>query len=111
MVRDDEEFKKKTPIHVKAAITYNRLVRKHGLEKQYRLIQNGDKLKFLYLFSHNPTGNNAIAFPDVLPPEFGLDLFVDRMLQYEKSFREPIKSVLDVIDWSPEKRATLKGLW
>ena len=110
-VGDDEEFKSKTPIHVKAAITYNRMIRRLGLEKKYRLIQGGDKLKFVYLIRNNPTGNNAIAFPDILPPEFKLDDYVHRMLQYEKSYLDPMKSIFDVIEWNVIKKNSLEDLF
>lgn len=110
-VPDDAEFKSKTPIHVKAAITYNRLVKKLGLEKQYRLITGGTKLKFAYLIKNNPTGNNAIAFPDILPPEFQLDDYVHRMLQYEKSYLDPMRSVFDVIGWNVVKQHSIENLF
>lgn len=106
-VPDNEEFKKGTPFHVKAALTYNRWIRKMGLETRYRLINSGDKIKFTYLLKDNPTGNNAIAFPDILPPEFGLDNYVHRVLQYEKSYLDPMKSIFDVIGWNVVKKNTL----
>lgn len=110
-VPDDAAFMSKTPIHVKAALTYNRLIRKFGLEKKYRLIQNGDKLKFVYLVAGNVTRNNAIAFIDNLPPEFELDDDIDRVLQFTKSFQDPIKSILDVIGWHIKKVNTIEGLF
>jgi DNA polymerase elongation subunit (family B) len=100
-------YKSGTPFHVKGALAYNELVNKHGLKSKYREIKNGDKIKLVYLKNANPTIANVMAFPDVLPPEFKLDKYVDRVLQYKKSFLHPIETVLNIIGWSAEKRNTL----
>jgi hypothetical protein len=100
-------YKPGTPFHVKGALAYNELVNKHGLKSKYREIKNGDKIKLVYLKNANPTIANVMAFPDVLPPEFKLDKYVDRVLQYKKSFLHPIETVLNIIGWSAEKRNTL----
>lgn len=112
MVPDDAEFKSGTPWHVKAAITYNRMIRKFDLDKKYRTIRNGDKIKIVPLRNGNPTGNDRIAYPDILPPEFNLDKWVDYMSQYKKSYLNPMQSIYDVIGWSAVKRNKLDmGDW
>ncbi len=93
-------FISRTPVHVKASMTYNRMIKKLGLERKYRLIQNGDKVKWVYLKPANPTFSNAIAFPDVLPPEFELDNYIDKKLQFEKTFNNPVDSLCVLTDWS-----------
>lgn len=100
-------FKSGTPIHVKGSISYNRLLASSGVQKQYRKINSGDKIKFIYLKKANPTNNNTIAYPDVLPPEFALEEYVDYNLQFQKTFLGPIKSVLDVVGWTVKKQNTL----
>lgn len=100
-------FMSRTPIHVKGAITYNRLIIEHGLEKQYRLISNGDKIKFLYLKPENPTFSNVISFPDILPPEFNLDKYIDLVVQFEKTFKSPIDTLCELADWSSVRRRKL----
>lgn len=101
-------FKSKTPIHVKGALTFNRLIRENEIESDYEFITNGDKLKFIYLQKANPTFNsNAIAFHTILPPEFLLDKYVDKELQFTVTFLNPIVSILDLIDWTPKKINTL----
>lgn len=106
-INDDFGFKSKTPIHVKGSISYNRLIDKKGLEGEYRKITNGDKIKFIYLKSPNPLHSNVIAWSDILPPEFGLDKYIDYNLQYDKSFLQPLRSITDPIGWNIEKRNKL----
>lgn len=106
-----EGFKSGTPIHVKAALTYNRLLSESSVKKHYRLIRNGDKIKFIYLKKANPTKNNTIGFPDILPPEFDLLNYIDYNTQFEKTFLGPITSVLDVIGWSVKKKRNLEDAY
>ena len=101
----------KTPIHVKGALIYNDMVKKNGLENDYQMVTDGDKIKFAYLRMPNPTQNIVISVPDILPPEFKLQKYIDYDLQFEKSFLEPIKNILDVIGWSTEKRSTLEDFF
>jgi len=49
-------FRKGTPIHVRGALIYNHLINTRGLNKKYQLIQEGDKIKFLYLREPNLLG-------------------------------------------------------
>ena len=45
------------------------------------------------------------------PKELGLDNSIDYDLQFEKSFLDPLKVILDTIGWKPEKIATLEFLF
>lgn len=99
--------RKGTPIHVRGALVYNKMIADLGLQNQYPVIFDGDKIKFAYLVEPNPTKQNVIAFPDELPPEFQLDKYVDSMLQFEKSFLEPVKGLTDCIGWKTEKKSSL----
>ena len=100
-----------TPIHVKGALIYNKMVNEKAKDK-LPLIRNGDKIKFAYLKVPNPTHDTVIAVPDVLPEEFmNLDEYIDRDLQFEKTFFEPLCSITDVIDWNIRQRATLEDFF
>ena len=46
---------------------------------------------------------NVISFIQDFPTELGLDKYVDYDLQFEKSFVEPLKAILDAIGWNVEK--------
>lgn len=100
-------FKSGTPYHVKGAIVYNRLLKEKGLNADYRTIRNGDKVKLVYLKKANPTHNNTIAYPDILPPELNLEKYVDKKVQYSKNYLDPVVSLLTLVGWSAEKKKTL----
>jgi DNA polymerase elongation subunit (family B) len=104
-------YKKGTPIHVKGAILYNSKLKQLKLDKKYPLIQEGEKIKFSYLKQPNPMKDMVISYPNRLPPEFGLQEYIDYDLQFEKAFLEPIKVILDQIGWSTEKRNSLESFF
>jgi DNA polymerase elongation subunit (family B) len=109
-------YRKSTPIAVKGSLIYNYNLNKLKLGKKYRKITDGDKIKFLHLIKPNPLGGVAgqdqiIAFPNSLPKEFGLKEFIDYNKQFEKSFLEPIKNILEKIGWNHEHVSTLKGFF
>ena len=102
---------KGTPIHVKGSLIYNKLLKKHKLSNKYPLIQEGEKIKFAYLKKPNPTGETVIAMGNRLPNEFGLNQFIDYETQYEKTFVEPLKIILNAIGWKTERIANLEGFF
>jgi len=104
-------YKSGTPIHVKGAILYNHFLKEKKLTKKYPLIQEGEKLKYSYLKMPNPFKDTVISFPGRLPVEFGLNDYIDYDLQFEKSFLEPIKVILDCMKWSTEKVSTLEDFF
>lgn len=104
---DSHIFRKGTPIHVRGALLYNNLIKNKHLDKKYPLIQEGEKLKFVYLKMPNIIKNNIISFPNKLPNELGLHKYVDYKLQFDKVFIEPIKIILNCLQWSTERRNSL----
>ena len=54
---------KSVPVHVKAAIAHNDLIRYNQLENNYALISDGEKVKWLYL-KNNPYKLESMAFRD-----------------------------------------------
>lgn len=104
-------FGKKCPIHVKGALYHNKLINDLGLEKEIETIKNGDKIKFLPLIEPNPIRSPVISFKGKLPPEFGLEKYIDYDLQFSKSFLEPMKSALDAVGWKSEEVNTLEDLF
>jgi len=99
-------YKKGSPIQVKSAILYNYLIKKHGL-KNLEPIHNGDKIKFCYLKTPNPIWDTCIASPGPLPKEFGLDKYLDRETQFEKTFLLPLQSLTEAIGWETENTGKL----
>jgi len=104
-------YSKGTPIHVRGALLFNHYNKKNKLTHKYPLIQDGEKIKFVYLKTPNKFGENVISYLQTLPKEFGLDKQVDYDLQFSKSFLEPIRVIMDKIGWKPEKIASLEFLF
>ena len=104
-------YKKGTPIHVKGALVYNYLVKKNNIEKKFAPISDGDKIKFSYLKIPNPAFSTVISVPGILPSQFELEKYIDRDMQFEKSFLEPIRSITSVIGWETEERSTLEDFF
>ena len=104
-------YKKGTPIHVKGAIIYNHFIKEKKLDKKYPYIQEGEKLKFTYLKQPNPFKDSVISFPQRLPKEFEMQTYIDYDTQFEKSFIEPIKVILDCMGWSVEKKNSLESFF
>ena len=103
-------YQKSTPIHVKGALLYNDLLKKHKLVK-YEQIQEGDKIKFIVLKEPNPLRERVISFPAVLPKEFDLHKFINYDEQFDKSFLEPLRFIVNAIGWNFEKQATLDNFF
>jgi len=107
----DDIYKKGTPIHVRGALLYNSLLNKHNLTSKYPVIQEGEKVKFCYMKVPNPLKENVLAVSTALPKQFGLAQYIDYETQFEKAFLDPMRIILNVIHWTPEKLATLEGFF
>jgi len=101
-------YSKGTPIHIRGALLFNHHVKKNKLDNKYSLIQNGEKIKFCYLKKPNIIHENIISFIQDFPREIGLDAYIDYDLQFDKSFLEPLKIILDAIGWNVEKTVNLE---
>jgi len=106
-----EIYAKGCPIHVRGSLLYNHMISDKGLSGKYDYIKNGEKIKYTYLRKPNPLKENVIAFPDYLPPELGLERYVDYDLQFDKAFLDPVKAILDAIGWRAEETATLEAFF
>jgi DNA polymerase elongation subunit (family B) len=104
-------YSKGTPIHVRGALMYNHLLKKLDLESKYEQIGDGDKIKFCYLTLPNSIGEYVISVLDDLPPEFDLEKYIDYETQFEKTFLDPIRNILECIGWQHEKIHTLEGFF
>ncbi len=108
-------FKKGTPMHIKGALIYNYLLKKHKLTNKYPLIMDGEKLKYVLLKTPNIVQSNVIAFLGELPKEFGLHDQIDFDRQFSKSFVDPIELIMECIDWQVDRsygtQRTLEALF
>ena len=100
-------IKKGTPAHVRAAISFNDLLKYFKLDKKYSGIKNGEKIKWCYL-KKNEFGIDKIAFrgyedpPQVL--EF-IEKYIDRKEIYEAELRTKIENIYKAIGWTMPSHA------
>jgi DNA polymerase elongation subunit (family B) len=104
-------FIKGTPIHVKGALIYNHQIKEFGLQNKYPLIQEGDKIKFIKLIQANPFKFDVISYITNLPPEFKLQPYVDYNVQFDKTFLDPMRFILEAIGWKSEPQANLEAFF
>jgi len=100
-------YKKGTPMHVRGALMFNHYLKTKKLTTKYNLINPGEKIKYIYLKTPNPTGENVISFISELPRELNFNSFIDYDIMYQKGFIDPMQGILDAIGWKTEKQATL----
>jgi DNA polymerase elongation subunit (family B) len=103
-------YKKGTPIQVKSALLFNKIVTEKKLSF-LQTISDGDKIKFAYLKLPNPVKDTVIANADQLPIDMKMDKYIDRDIQFNKAFLEPLKSITEVIGWEVEQRSTLEDFF
>ena len=95
------QFVKGAPAHVKAAITYNDLLKHFNAPFKYEPMKDGDKIKWIYL-KNNPLGLDGVAFwGHSDPPE--IENFVKTYTDHNKIFERELKGKLqdfyDAIGW------------
>ena len=54
------------------------------------MIQDGEKIKYIFLRKPNPFNENVISFISDFPGEFNLTEYIDYDTMYEKGFLEPL---------------------
>jgi DNA polymerase elongation subunit (family B) len=104
-------YKMGTPIHVKGAILYNHYLKQMNLTSKYPLIQEGEKIKFSYLKKPNPFKDSVISYPSRLPKEFDIQKYIDYDTQFDKTFLEPIKVIIECMGWRTEKTSSLEDFF
>ena len=104
-------YSKGTPIHVRGTLLYNYYVKQKKLTNKYPLVNDGEKIKFLYLKTPNKINENVVSFLQTFPRELGLEQSIDWELQFTKSFLDPLKIILDSIGWKTERVGTLDVLF
>jgi hypothetical protein len=85
--------KKSTPAHVKAAITYNRLLDHFGVKDRFEPIRDGEKIKYVYL-KKNPLQLETIAVKGYQdPPE--IVEYIKEHIDTDALFDNELKNKLD----------------
>ena len=94
-------FEKGTPAHVKAGITYNRLLKFFNCPYKHEPIRDGDKVKWVYLKT-NPLGLDTVAFKDYNDPKEIMDFveqFVDRDMIYKAELENKVDDFYNALKW------------
>lgn len=104
-------YKKGTPIHVRGALLYNKLLKDNNLTLKYPEINEGDKIKFLYLKEPNSLRENTLAFSSKIPKELNLHRYIDYEMMFDKAFLEPLNTIVESIGWKSKPSATLEDLF
>lgn len=104
-------YTKGTPMHVRGALVYNHLCKTQKIENKYQLIQDGDKIKYLYLKEPNHIRENCVAMNGLMPKEFDLHRYIDYDTQFQKAFLDPLNTIVESLNWNTRPVATLEGLF
>jgi DNA polymerase elongation subunit (family B) len=101
-------YKLRTPIAVKGALIFNKLLKDRNITK-IEPIWSGDKVKFSYLRMPNPTHDTVIACHDFIPFD-DIIPFIDYTTQFQKSFLEPLEAIINTIGWRSKEEESLESL-
>lgn len=104
-------YAKGTPMHVRGSLLYNHYLKKYKITQKYELIQEGDKIKFLYLKEPNTLRENCISFNSKIPPEFDIHRYIDYDLMFQKAFLDPMDTIVKSLGWETEYKNTLEDLF
>ena len=104
-------YSKGCPLHVRGSLLYNFYIAKNKLEYKYPLVQEGEKIKYLYLRVPNKMNENVISFLNTFPRELDLEKSIDRDAQFKKSFLDTLRMITNVIGWETERVSNLEFLF
>ena len=94
-------YKKGSPVHVKASISYNDLVKYFKLSNKYDFISNGEKIKWVYLKNNN-FGLDTVAYKGHEDPPQILK-FIREHVDFDKIYtavlKKKIKMFYDSMGW------------
>ena len=91
------DTQKSCPRHVKWSIYYNEMIKKLGLENKYPLIEEGKKIKLIYV-KPNKYNIDGIAYTDSLPEEF--ELQPDREKMFDKCVIKCLSPIFNALKWN-----------
>ena len=94
-------FKKGTPAHVKAALSYNALLHHFKLQNKYESIEDGAKIKWVYL-TQNPYNLETVAVKGYNDPPQIIELvktYIDYKALFENELQKKIQDFYSALSW------------
>lgn len=101
------EVKKRTPINVRAARTYNKALKKYNLIEEPP-IKEGEKIRYCYIKLPNAFRSNVMAFQGEPPKTILNKLRVDYDTQFQKTVLAPIEGLFDIFKWKTKRTTNLE---
>ena len=96
------------PIASRASLVHNKLLKERGLELKYEEVKEGDKIKYVYLKLPNTVNANVIGYKDIeMLKELDLIKYLDYDEMFEKFFLQPMKTMMEVVGYTPERVSTV----
>jgi DNA polymerase elongation subunit (family B) len=100
------EGDKHVPIHVTGALVFNRLITMLN-DQSFEPIREGEKIKCVYLRQPNPFRSHVIAAAYGCPPAWEIEKWIDYRMQYDKTFLQPLRGILECAGWTTEPQPSL----
>ncbi len=94
-------LKKGIPVHVRAAVSYNDLLRYYKRDKKYGFISNGDKIRWVYL-KNNSLGLSVVAYKGYEDPPEIMQFIKDNMDYdkiYDRALTKKLNLFYECLDW------------
>ena len=94
-------FKKGAPVHVKAALSYNKLLKHFKLENKFDTIREREKIKYVYLQT-NPMRIEAVAYKGYDdPPEIlnMIEQYIDLNGLFDKELKNKLQDFYNALSW------------
>ena len=94
------EMMKGAPVHTKASVIYNDLLRYFKVNK-HEAISNGNKVRWVYL-KENPLKIDGLAYKGYDDPKQIIDFinqYVDRDKLFDKALKKKIQMFYDAMSW------------
>jgi DNA polymerase elongation subunit (family B) len=104
-------YEKGTPLHVRGSIVFNYFLKSRKLTNKYNLINDGEKIKYVYMKLPNIMNENVLSFIGTFPTEGGLKSYVDYDTMYDKGFLDPLRTILQIVGWNTEEVNTLESFF
>jgi len=99
--RQPFQVEKGTPAHIKAAIAYNDCLKHFDSPFKYTPMQNGDKIKWVYL-KDNPLGLDGLGFTGYNDPQEIIDFvatYVDHNKIFDRELKNKLQDFFDAVGW------------